>query len=177
MYRCHDQSYCSACHNRFPMGSLRIKSHLMLGPNGQNITHCNRRTLHRGAEKSAILPELSPRRRLVCIQCHSSGKVRPHPRNWRSGNFKDRTNGKSVRTAIYRGPINYGKIPTKEEMRMSTRKLSIMMLCMLSLAVFLYGCGSSGRDGSADIKPATAWRCKLWEIQPASSAMQQRLIP
>ena len=33
---------------------------------------------------------------------------------------------------------------------MSTRKFSIMMLCMLSLAVFLYGCGSSSKDGSAD---------------------------
>jgi len=92
--RCHDASYCNACHGRFPMGSLRIKSHLMLGPNGQKY--------------SAAIGEHSTeaRRNLqscqschpdgdVCIQCHSSGKVRPHPRNWRSGNFKDRTNEKT----------------------------------------------------------------------------------
>ncbi|MBI5675100.1 MAG: C-type polyheme cytochrome OmcB [Nitrospirae bacterium] len=38
---------------------------------------------------------------------------------------------------------------------MSTRKFSIIMLCMLSLAVFLYGCGSSSRDGSASGTPET----------------------
>jgi len=38
---------------------------------------------------------------------------------------------------------------------MSTRKLIIMMLCLLSIAVFLYGCGSSSRDGSASGTPAT----------------------
>ena len=38
---------------------------------------------------------------------------------------------------------------------MSTRKFSIMMLCMLSLAVFLYGCGSSGNGGSASGTPDT----------------------
>ena len=91
--RCHDQSYCSACHSRFPKGSLRIKSHMMLGPNGQKYT--------------AAIGEhpIEARRNLqscqschpdgdVCIQCHSSSKVSPHPRNWKSGNFKDRTNEK-----------------------------------------------------------------------------------
>ena len=38
---------------------------------------------------------------------------------------------------------------------MSTRKLSIMMFCMLSLAVFLYGCGSDNREGSDSGTPAT----------------------
>ncbi len=38
---------------------------------------------------------------------------------------------------------------------MSTRKLSIMMLCMLSLAAFLYGCGSSSREGAASGTPDT----------------------
>ena len=38
---------------------------------------------------------------------------------------------------------------------MSTRKLSIMMFCMLSLAVFLYGCGSSSKAGSASGTPET----------------------
>lgn len=93
-YRCHDQkSFCNSCHSRFPMGSLRIKSHLMLGPNGQQYSFAigehsteARRNLQSCA---ACHPEGD-----VCIQCHSSGKVRPHPRNWKSGNLKDRSDGK-----------------------------------------------------------------------------------
>ncbi len=92
-YRCHDQKYCNSCHSRFPTGSLRIKSHLMLGPNGQQYSFAigehsteARRNLQSCA---ACHPEGD-----VCIQCHSSGKVRPHPRNWKSGNLKDRSNGK-----------------------------------------------------------------------------------
>ena len=38
---------------------------------------------------------------------------------------------------------------------MSTRKLSIMMLCMLSPAVLLYGCGSSSTDESPSGNPTS----------------------
>jgi hypothetical protein len=92
-FRCHDQKYCNACHSRFPAGSLHIKSHLMLGPNNQQYSFAvgehsteARRNLQSCA---ACHPEGD-----VCIQCHSSGKVRPHPRNWKAGNLKDRSNGK-----------------------------------------------------------------------------------
>ena len=37
-YRCHDTKYCNDCHSRFPKGALRIKSHMMLGTNGQQYT-------------------------------------------------------------------------------------------------------------------------------------------
>lgn len=89
--RCHNQKYCSDCHSRFPMGSLRIKSHLMLGPNSQQYTavfgeHATeaRRNLQ---SCQSCHPEGD-----VCIQCHSSGKVNPHPRSWKAGRFKNRTN-------------------------------------------------------------------------------------
>jgi hypothetical protein len=92
-YRCHDRKYCNDCHGRFPMGSLRIKSHMMLGPNGQKYTaafgeHSTeaRRNLQ---SCQACHPDGD-----VCIQCHSSGKVNPHPRSWKAGRFKDRTNEK-----------------------------------------------------------------------------------
>jgi len=93
-YRCHDQkAFCNSCHSRFPAGSLHIKSHLMLGPNNQRYSFAigehsieARRNLQSCA---ACHPEGD-----VCIQCHSSGKVRPHPRNWKSGNLKDRSSGK-----------------------------------------------------------------------------------
>ena len=89
--RCHDPSYCNQCHSRYPMGSLHIKSHLMLGINGQKYTA--------GLQEHAT----EARRNLqscqtchpdgdVCIQCHSSGKNNPHPRNWGSikNNYRNR---------------------------------------------------------------------------------------
>ncbi len=81
-YRCHDAvRFCAQCHDRFPKGTLSIKSHQMLGPNGQkyapaigqhsmearrNLTSCQ--SCHPDGD--------------VCIQCHSSGKTSPHPRGW-----------------------------------------------------------------------------------------------
>lgn len=93
-YRCHEaKSFCNSCHSRFPKGSLRIKSHLMLGANGQKTAwgvgeHATeaRRNLQ---SCQTCHPEGD-----VCIQCHSSGKVRPHPRSWKAGNMKDRSNEK-----------------------------------------------------------------------------------
>ena len=93
-FRCHDQSYCSACHNRFPMGSLRITSHLMLGPNGQKYTAAIGEHSTEARRNLQSCQSCHPDGD-VCIQCHSSGKVRPHPRNWKSGNFKGRTNEKT----------------------------------------------------------------------------------
>ncbi|MSM41185.1 MAG: cytochrome C [Geobacter sp.] len=95
--RCHDQKYCNECHSRFPKGSLRIKSHMMLGADGQGYSPANasehateaRRNLQSCA---SCHPEGD-----VCIQCHSSGKVRPHPKSWRAGNFRERTDGKVCR--------------------------------------------------------------------------------
>ncbi|HMN03844.1 MAG TPA: cytochrome C [Geobacter anodireducens] len=97
--RCHDQSYCNECHARYPKGSLRIKSHLMLGPNGQKYSP--------GLGEHAI----EARRNLqscqtchpegdVCIQCHGAGKtnsVNPHPRGWNSikNNYKDRAGSRT----------------------------------------------------------------------------------
>jgi len=90
-YRCHDQKFCNACHDRFPRGSLRIKSHLALGSGNQQYApgldeHATeaRRNLQ---SCQACHPDGD-----VCIQCHSSGGTNPHPRNWRSikGNYKDK---------------------------------------------------------------------------------------
>ncbi len=91
-YRCHDaKSYCNSCHSRFPKGSLKIKSHNPLGNVGQKYWSIDHSTEARRNLQSCQTchPEGD-----VCIQCHSSGKVRPHPRSWKSGNMKDRTNGK-----------------------------------------------------------------------------------
>lgn len=90
-YRCHDQKYCTQCHDRFPKGSLRIKSHLMLGPDHQQYApaiHEHAIEARRNLQSCQTChPEGD-----VCIQCHSQGKTNPHPRNWGgiAGNMKDR---------------------------------------------------------------------------------------
>jgi hypothetical protein len=96
-YRCHDAvSFCNSCHSRYPQGNLHIKSHLMIGTNGQAYKF--------GASEHAT----EARRNLqscqtchaegdVCIRCHnSSTRNNPHPRSWKStgGNIKDKTNAK-----------------------------------------------------------------------------------
>lgn len=89
--RCHDQSYCNECHSRFPKGSLRIKSHLMLGPNGQKYTAGIQEHSTEARRNLQSCQTCHPEGD-VCIQCHSSGKTNPHPRNWNSikNNYKDR---------------------------------------------------------------------------------------
>ncbi len=88
--RCHDVKYCDQCHSKFPGGDLRIKSHRPLGSSGQQFTwNTNHSTEARRNLQSCQTchPEGD-----VCIQCHSSGKTNPHPRNWSSirGTYKDR---------------------------------------------------------------------------------------
>lgn len=92
-YRCHDQKFCTACHDRFPKGNMRIKSHMRSGTTqtwSWNSEHASeaRRNLQ---SCQTCHPEGD-----VCLQCHSSGRVNPHPRNWKDikGNFKDKTSGK-----------------------------------------------------------------------------------
>lgn len=93
--RCHNQKFCSDCHARFPKGSLRIKSHNPAGPNNQIYAASNWSIDHSTeARRNLQSCQTCHPSGDVCIKCHSSGKTRPHPRNWKAGNFKDRTNGK-----------------------------------------------------------------------------------
>lgn len=89
--RCHDTSYCNQCHSRFPKGSLKIKSHLMLGLNGQRYTAARQEHATEARRNLQSCQTCHPDGD-VCIQCHSSGKTNPHPRNWGSikNNYKDR---------------------------------------------------------------------------------------
>lgn len=89
--RCHDARYCQECHSKFPGGDLRIKSHRPLGLLGQKYTafaadHATeaRRNLQ---SCQACHPDGD-----VCVKCHHSGLVNPHPRSWRSikGVYGDR---------------------------------------------------------------------------------------
>ncbi|QEM69961.1 cytochrome C [Geobacter sp. FeAm09] len=90
-YRCHDQKYCTACHSKLPqtgLKSLGFKSHdnqqgarwgmEHSGEARRNLQACQ--TCHADGN--------------TCKKCHSSGGVSPHPRGFKAGNYKDRSNSK-----------------------------------------------------------------------------------
>jgi hypothetical protein len=93
--RCHDQSYCNSCHSRFPKGALRIKSHQMLGLNGQRYAPAINEHATEARRNLQSCQSCHPEGD-VCIQCHSAGKTNPHPRNWKdvSGNVRNRSGSK-----------------------------------------------------------------------------------
>ncbi len=96
-YRCHDaEKFCAACHNRFPKGTLSIKSHQMLGPNGQRYTFAVGQHSSEARRNLQSCQSCHPDGD-VCIQCHSSGKTSPHPRGWRniSGRLKSASDSRT----------------------------------------------------------------------------------
>jgi hypothetical protein len=92
-YRCHEQKQCTQCHSRFPKGSLRIKSHLILGPNAQQYAPALNEHATEARRNLQSCATCHPDGD-VCVQCHRSGMTRPHPKNWKYDNYKDKTKGK-----------------------------------------------------------------------------------
>ena len=76
---------------------MKIKSHRKAGANSQiynwNADHAAevRRNLQ---SCESCHPDAD-----VCVQCHSTGKQNPHPRNWKSINsrYKDESKGRTCR--------------------------------------------------------------------------------
>lgn len=94
-YRCHDRKYCTACHSRFPKGSLKIKSHNPLGENGQQYVAPDWKADHAvEARRNLQSCQTCHPEGDVCIQCHSQGKTNPHPRGFKAGNYRERSSGK-----------------------------------------------------------------------------------
>jgi hypothetical protein len=93
-YRCHDVRFCTTCHDRFPKGTMRIKSHLPNGLGGQTFIWTNehaseaRRNLQ---SCQACHPDGD-----VCLRCHGAkpgqAMINPHPKNFKGGNISSRTN-------------------------------------------------------------------------------------
>ena len=80
--RCHDAvKFCAECHDRFPKGTLNIKSHQMLGPNGQKYGFALGEHSREARKNLQSCQSCHPDGD-VCIQCHSSGKTSPHPSGW-----------------------------------------------------------------------------------------------
>lgn len=102
--RCHDAKFCSDCHTQNRQkGNMKIKSHRKAGVSSQlydwNSDHAAeaRRNLQ---SCESCHPEAD-----VCVQCHYSGKVSPHPRNWRSisSKFKTESRGRTCTKCHIKG--------------------------------------------------------------------------
>lgn len=96
-YRCHQASFCQDCHSRTrSKGSMKIKSHRKVG-NAQlydwNSDHAAeaRRNLQ---SCESCHPDAD-----VCVRCHYSGGVKPHPSNWRSikNKYRDIKDGRTCK--------------------------------------------------------------------------------
>lgn len=93
-YRCHDTNFCSDCHNRFPKGSFRIRSHMPSGVNSQMYNWTNEHS--REAKRNLQFCQSCHPQGDVCLRCHSSkvgsARINPHPKNFQGGNISSRTN-------------------------------------------------------------------------------------
>ena len=97
-YRCHESKFCSDCHTKTrEKGNMKIKSHRKAGANSQiynwNSDHAAeaRRNLQ---SCESCHPDAD-----VCVQCHSTGKQNPHPRNWRDikSRYRNESNGRTCK--------------------------------------------------------------------------------
>ncbi|MCM0082538.1 cytochrome C [Geomonas sp. Red32] len=91
-YRCHDKSYCQACHDRFPRGSMRIKSHLPTGSNSQSYVWTSEHSTE--ARRNLQSCQSCHPEGDVCLRCHSAtsgARINPHPRDFQGGNISART--------------------------------------------------------------------------------------
>jgi hypothetical protein len=91
-YRCHDQKFCNACHDRYPRGSFRVRSHL---PNGAGQSYVWTSEHSREAKRNLQTCQTCHPDGDVCLRCHSSklgaARVNPHPKNFQGGNISKRT--------------------------------------------------------------------------------------
>ena len=96
-YRCHESKFCSDCHSKIRnKGSMRIKSQRPAWTSQIFIWNSDHAAEARRNLQSceSCHPDAD-----VCVQCHSSGKVNPHPRNWRviMNKYKDDSKGRTCR--------------------------------------------------------------------------------
>lgn len=102
-YRCHDKKFCNDCHNRFPRGSMRVKSHL---PSGNSQTYMAWGNEHaREARRNLQNCQSCHPDGDVCLRCHSSisgARINPHPGNFKGNNIKDRSDRACIKCHFLR---------------------------------------------------------------------------
>ena len=96
-YRCHEASFCQDCHTKIRnKGGMKIKSHSPSGTTQNYLWTTNHSTEARRNLQSceSCHPDAD-----VCVTCHRSGLVNPHPRNWKaiSSKYKNESKGRTCR--------------------------------------------------------------------------------
>jgi cytochrome c553 len=91
-YRCHAQQTCTECHDRYPRGNMKIKSHLPNGGGNNSVWNSEHPIEARRNLQSCQTchPDGD-----VCISCHSAkngGGRNPHPKNFKGGNLQQKGN-------------------------------------------------------------------------------------
>jgi hypothetical protein len=96
-YRCHESSFCQSCHTNIRnKGGMKIKSHRPAGTTQIYLWNSDHAAEARRNLQSceSCHPEAD-----VCIACHRSGMVNPHPKNWKSisNKYKQESKGTTCR--------------------------------------------------------------------------------
>lgn len=103
-YRCHDKKFCNDCHSRYPRGSMRIRSHLPSGPNGQTYMLWGNEHATEARRNLQACQSCHPEGD-VCLRCHSArggAGINPHPKSFRGDAIKDRSDRACIKCHILR---------------------------------------------------------------------------
>ena len=97
-YRCHDETYCAACHVKLPQSTLKSLGGFV--SHRPNTTGPAWGAAHGSeARKNLQACQTCHEDGSVCKNCHSTksaagGGVNPHPSGFKGGNYNSRSNGK-----------------------------------------------------------------------------------
>ena len=100
-YRCHEQqSFCNSCHAKMPRNNLKslgFKSHDNSQGAKWGFEH------GREARRSLQACQTCHADGDTCKKCHSTktGGINPHPRGFKAGNLRDRSDGKVCRSCHF----------------------------------------------------------------------------
>jgi hypothetical protein len=91
--KCHGNTFCAACHERMGVGAAMGKASPhpanWMEPGGANG---HSRAARRHIEECASCHDQGPA--TICVQCHRSGGVKPHPPGWEDETRGDRGSDK-----------------------------------------------------------------------------------
>ena len=96
-YRCHDDKYCNACHIKLPQSTLHTQGFVSHRSQTTGAAWGSEHSSE--ARKNLQACQTCHEDGSVCKNCHSAKSgagsgVNPHPRNFKAGNYKDRSNSK-----------------------------------------------------------------------------------
>jgi hypothetical protein len=99
-YRCHDVKFCTDCHGKLPQSGLKSMGFVSHRTQVTGTSNAQWGSDHgREARRNLQACQTCHEDGATCKTCHSAksatgGGVNPHPRGFKAGNYKDRSNSK-----------------------------------------------------------------------------------